>query len=57
MPSTNDINEGALGSFRVLMRQQPQLTLLQFNAQAMFRHNETQIFMEKQFQSEDYKFV
>jgi len=57
MPPTNDINEGALGSFRVLMRQQPQLTLLQFNAQAMFCHNETQIFMEKQFQPEDYKFV
>src|SRR3954451_2034083 len=57
MPPTNDINEGALGSFRVLMRQQPQLTLLQFNAQAMFRHNETQIFMKKQFQPDDYKFV
>ena len=26
MPATNDVNEGALGSFCVLMRCQPQLT-------------------------------
>jgi hypothetical protein len=36
MLPTNDINEGALGSFRVMMHQQPQLTLLGYNAQAMF---------------------
>jgi hypothetical protein len=57
MPATNDVNEGALGSFRVLMRRQPQLTLLQYNAQAMFHHNNTQAFMEKNFQADDYKFV
>ena len=57
MPATNDVNEGALGSFRVLMRRQPQLTLLQYNAQAMFYHNNTQAFMEKNFQDEDYKFI
>ena len=57
MPPTNDVNEGALGSFRVLMRRQPQLTLLQYNAQAMFHHNNTQAFMEKKFQDEDYKFI
>ncbi len=32
MPSTNDVNEGALGQFRVMIRRQPQLTLLQYNA-------------------------
>jgi hypothetical protein len=57
MPATNDVNEGALGSFRVLMRRQPQLTLLQYNAQAMFHHNNTKAFMEKNFQADDYKFV
>ena len=57
MPATNDVNEGALGSFCVLMQHQPQLTLLQYNAQAMFYHNNTQAFMEKNFQDEDYKFI
>ncbi|KAF8800758.1 hypothetical protein BYT27DRAFT_7235975 [Phlegmacium glaucopus] len=47
MPSTNDINEGALGSFRVLMRRQPQLTLLQYNAQTMFFRNNTGAFMNE----------
>ena len=57
MPPTNDVNEGALGSFRVLMQWQPQLTLLQYNAQAMFHHNETEQFMDENFQPEDYKFL
>ncbi|KAF8804783.1 hypothetical protein BYT27DRAFT_7106262 [Phlegmacium glaucopus] len=36
MPATNDVNEGALGSFWVLMRRQPQLTLLGHNALTMY---------------------
>lgn len=57
MPPTNDANEGALGSFRLLMRHQPQLTSLQYNAQAMYVRNDTQAFMKKKFQSEDYKYI
>ena len=57
MPPTNDVNEGALGAFRVLLRRQPQLSELHYNAQAMFKHNETQAFMEAKFQPEDYKFI
>ena len=58
LPTTNDANEGALGSFRVLMRKQPQLTVLHYNAQAMFHRNETQAFMDAKFNtSEDYKFL
>lgn len=58
LPTTNDVNEGALGSFCVLMRRQPQLTVLQYNAQAMFHHNETQAFMEAKFTTpEDFKFL
>jgi hypothetical protein len=57
MPPTNDVNEGALGAFRVLMRRQPQLSLLQYNAQAMFRHNKTQEFMQQKFQPEDHQFI
>jgi hypothetical protein len=58
MPPTNDVNEGALGSFRVLMRRQPQLTVLQYNAQAMFFHNNTQAFMDtKLTELEDQQFI
>jgi hypothetical protein len=58
MLPTNDINEGALGSFRVMMRRQPQLTLIGYNAQAMFFHNNTEAFMKKYFvEPEDYKFI
>ncbi|TEB28922.1 hypothetical protein FA13DRAFT_1755795 [Coprinellus micaceus] len=49
MLPTNDINEGALGSFRVMMRQQPQLSLSVQNAQAMYFRNETQAFMKQYF--------
>ena len=57
MPATNDINEGALGAFRVLMRKQPQLTLLHYNALAMFFHNNTEAFVKKKFQHEDFKYL
>ena len=58
LPTTNDVNEGALGSFRVLIRKQPQLTVLHYNAQALFHHNETQAFMSEKFGTEDdYKFL
>jgi len=32
LPATNDVNEGALVSFRILMQNQPQLTVLHYNA-------------------------
>ena len=53
MPATNDENEGALGSFRVLMRRQPQLTLLNHNALAMYFRNNTQAFMAAKFKEEE----
>jgi len=58
MPATNDVNKGALGSFHVLVRQQPQLTLLGHNALAMFFRNDTEAFMAKMFtEKEDYIFL
>ena len=58
MPATNDENEGALGSFRKLIRQQPQLTMQAYNGLTMFFHNNTQLFMEAKFtMEEDYKFL
>ena len=57
MPATNDLNEGALGSYQVFMRYKPWTTLHKFNAQAMYRRNNTQEFMEKEFTEDDHKFV
>ena len=58
MPATNDENEGALGSFRKLIRQQPQLTMQAYNGLTMFFRNNTQLFMEAKFTTEeDYKFL
>jgi hypothetical protein len=57
MPPTNDINEGVLGSYRVFMWYKPRTTLHQFNAQAMYRRNKTQEFMDKEFGADDHKFV
>ncbi|KAH7903181.1 hypothetical protein BJ138DRAFT_1196105 [Hygrophoropsis aurantiaca] len=42
MPSTNDANEGALGSMRLHARQKPVESLHQYNSQAMYRRNNTE---------------
>jgi len=58
MPATNDENKGALGSFRKLIQQQPQLTMQAYNGLTMFFCNNTQLFMEARFTTEeDYKFL
>ncbi|TFK39558.1 hypothetical protein BDQ12DRAFT_698189 [Crucibulum laeve] len=45
MPPTNNVN-------KVLFQRQPQLTMLQYNAQAMYHHNNTQSFMKENFTKE-----
>jgi len=58
LPAVNDQNEGALGSFWQLMSRQPQLTLLNHNALAMFYKNNTQAFMAAKFtEPEDYQYL
>jgi hypothetical protein len=57
MPSTNDVNEGALGQFRVMICRQPQLTLLQYNACTMFARNNTAAFMDEMFTEDTHKYV
>ncbi|KDR70414.1 hypothetical protein GALMADRAFT_214510 [Galerina marginata CBS 339.88] len=57
MPTTNDVNEGALGQFRVMMRRQPQLTLLQYNARTMFSRNNTAAFMDAMFSEDTHKYI
>ncbi|KAJ7664801.1 hypothetical protein B0H17DRAFT_850894, partial [Mycena rosella] len=57
MPSTNDTNEGALGAYCVAVRGKPSLTLHQYNAQAMFRRNSTQDFMDAVLTPEDHAYI
>jgi hypothetical protein len=57
MPPTNDVNEGMLGSFRQFMHFNPRATLYMYNAQAMYQRNDTQNFMDKNFNDNDHKFV
>lgn len=57
MPPTNDVNEGALGGFRVALRRQPQLTLLQYNARTMFARNNTAEFVKEHFSDDTHKYV
>jgi hypothetical protein len=56
-PPTNDLNEGALGSLRLQLRQKPNMTILQFNALKKFKFNQTSLFVKKEFLSEDFAFV
>ncbi|KAF8064382.1 hypothetical protein FPV67DRAFT_1699320 [Lyophyllum atratum] len=55
--SGNDVNEGALGGYRVTIRGKPSLTLHQYNALAMFKHNETQAYMDVTYHEEDHQFI
>ncbi|KAF8239836.1 hypothetical protein L208DRAFT_1235747 [Tricholoma matsutake] len=58
MPATNDVNEGALGAFCIQMQTKSQLTMTNYNALAMFEHNNTQNFMNALFtEPGDFKFL
>ncbi|RXW15388.1 hypothetical protein EST38_g10468 [Candolleomyces aberdarensis] len=57
MPSTNDLNEGALGAYRVYMRNKPSSTLLNYNAHAVIRKNDTLTFMDTVYTEEDYAYA
>ncbi|KAF7301139.1 hypothetical protein MIND_00678300 [Mycena indigotica] len=57
MATTNDVNEGLLGSYRVTIRGKPTLSLHQFNAMAMFSRNDTISFMNALFEAEDHVFI
>ncbi|KAF8880977.1 hypothetical protein BD779DRAFT_1445829 [Infundibulicybe gibba] len=58
MPTTNDHNEGALGSLRVGKRKAPNMTLETYNARKMYKHNDTRAFVETQLtHPEDHAFL
>jgi hypothetical protein len=56
VPTTNDVNEGALGDLRVWKRKAPSMTLLHFNSRKMYKRNNTKEFMEV-LPSEVNKFI
>ncbi|KAJ2916131.1 hypothetical protein MD484_g4288, partial [Candolleomyces efflorescens] len=57
VPATNDTNEGALGAYRVHMRNRPNTTLHNYNAQAVCQKNGTLDFMDTMFTEEDRAYV
>ncbi|KAG2074964.1 hypothetical protein BDR04DRAFT_1171787 [Suillus decipiens] len=46
MNSTNDANEGALGTLRVSMRHAPRMSLAHFNAHLKYKKNQTGTYMK-----------
>src|ERR1700722_17118760 len=57
MPSTNDVNEGALGAVKSYLQRNPNTTMHYYNALAMFKFNETATFVQDVFVAEDYAYV
>ena len=57
MPTTNDPLEGACGDVRVWKRKAPNMTLATFNARKMYKQNNTDAYIEKNFGPEHHKFV
>jgi hypothetical protein len=57
MPPTNDVNEGALGSYRLFIRRKPTTSIHLYNVMAMCSRNGTEDFMLQNFQEEDYEHI
>ncbi|KAJ7451260.1 hypothetical protein B0H11DRAFT_1742871 [Mycena galericulata] len=57
IPSTNDANEGMLGSFRVHMRYHPNSTAVSFTNQTRVERNNTEAFIKKCCDAAVQKFV
>ncbi|KAL5522571.1 hypothetical protein ACEPAG_8588 [Sanghuangporus baumii] len=53
MPSTNDVNEGALGSYRMFARKNPHASLTLFNSLFRYRRNETEEFIKTYLSAEE----
>ncbi|KAJ7115305.1 hypothetical protein C8R44DRAFT_880618 [Mycena epipterygia] len=57
IPSTNDANEGMLGSFRIHMRYHPNSTAVSFTNQTRVERNNTEAFIKKCCDAAVQKFV
>ncbi|EKM76394.1 hypothetical protein AGABI1DRAFT_94074 [Agaricus bisporus var. burnettii JB137-S8] len=57
MPSTNDTNEGALGAYRVHIRNKPSTTLHQYNSYAVWERNGVEDFTDTMLNEEDDVYI
>ena len=57
MPATNDVNEGALGALRKMLRENPNMSLHLVEAFQKFKRNDTQSFMDFCFQAVDHRWL
>ncbi|KAG1860155.1 hypothetical protein DFJ58DRAFT_779665 [Suillus subalutaceus] len=46
METTNDANEGALGTLRITLRRAPRMSLSQFNARLQYKKNQTGTYIK-----------
>ncbi|KAL5483219.1 hypothetical protein ACEPAI_8449 [Sanghuangporus weigelae] len=54
MPATNDANEGALGSYRVFARKNPNGSIKLFNSLFRYKRNETESFIQKRLTDREH---
>lgn len=57
MPTTNDVNEGALGEYRCAMRKAPRLTLRHYNSMTTYKRNRTSGYMRRRFGARENGFL
>jgi len=57
MPPTNDVNEGALGSYRVFIWKKPKTSMHMYNAIAQYSWNQTEAFMQQHFTEAEHAFI
>ena len=49
IPPTNDVNEGALGSYHVFIQKKPKTSMHMYSAIAQYPQNQTEAFMQQHF--------
>jgi hypothetical protein len=54
---TNDCNEGALGTYRVTMRQAPNMTLVAHNGRQLYRKNQTGSWSRRRLSAANYRYI
>ncbi|RPD58133.1 hypothetical protein L226DRAFT_467446 [Lentinus tigrinus ALCF2SS1-7] len=57
MHTTNDVNEGELGSLRVTLRRAPRMTLHQYNARRRYKINKTGRYIEQHLTALERKYL
>ncbi|KAF8218817.1 hypothetical protein L208DRAFT_1346976, partial [Tricholoma matsutake] len=57
IPATNDHNEGALGSLQQTWQHAPNMTIGQYNAQMLYKQNNTSSFVQSVLGPQSHKFL